>query len=109
MCNFVCFIFVTEAVIEQTPCNFASSEPQGTLEAKKSKKHEPWTQDEMKLLLSRWKSAMLRKGGNFPSNDDLQDFIEENQNIFKPTRTVMTTRSFMHKFIQSKHAKDLLM
>lgn len=85
-----------------------SSEVQGLLGKKNPKKtYEPWTQDEINLLLSRWKSPMLRKGGKFPSDDDLRDFIEENRNIFKSTRAVNTTRSFMHKFISSKHIKML--
>lgn len=99
---------IIEAATRPTSSIPVNNEVQRLLGEKKSKKpYEPWTQDEIDLLLSRWKSAMLRKGGKFPSDDVLRDFIEDNRNIFKSTRAVNTTRSFMHKFINSKHVKNL--
>ena len=66
-----------------------------------------WEKAEIQLLLSKWRKPMLRKGGNFPSEEDLRDFIAENQAVFAASRTTTTTRTFMHKFINSKHAKNL--
>lgn len=51
---------------------------------------------------------MMNRTGRFPSDEELSDFIQENREDFKSTRTAQATRTFMHLFHKSKHAKNPL-